>query len=221
MTDAAAFLIDDADVPALRNAVSRIARAGYCETRVRERLGLSDLNDLRWRALPIYREEQLAVRDLLASAIDLFLLQGAIPSDELNRLFDKADRDVLMRAGLLSIDEKGVAHARASLFPVGDCLVFSDHAWPMLPHPGCANVPHDQVMSIGTDSRWLARVTVRRPVGSRFGSLHRLGCPCPPRSLPLTASDRSGHESSRRTVYALQRPGLRRSQYRSCGRGSL
>jgi hypothetical protein len=52
LTDAAAFLIDDADVPALRNAVSRIARAGYCETRVRERLGLSDLNDLRWRALP-------------------------------------------------------------------------------------------------------------------------------------------------------------------------
>jgi hypothetical protein len=166
LTDAAAFLIDDADVPALRNAVSRIARAGYCETRVRERLGLSDLNDLRWRALPIYREEQLAVRDVLASAIDLFLLQGAIPSDELNRLFDKADRDVLMRAGLLSIDEKGVAHAHASLFPVGDCLVFSDHAWPMLPHPGCANVPHDQVMSIGTDSRWLARVTMRRPVGT-------------------------------------------------------
>ena len=165
MTDIATFLVDDADVPALRNAVSRIARAGYCETRVRERLGLSDLNDLRWRALPIYREEQLAVRDVLASAIDLFLLQGAIPANELNLLFDNADRDVLMRAGLLSIDEKGVARAHASLFPVGEHLVFSDHAWPMLPHPGLANVPHDQVMSIGTDSRWLARVTVRRHVG--------------------------------------------------------
>jgi hypothetical protein len=166
LTDSATFLVDDIDVPAFRNAVSHIASAGYCETRVRERLGLSDLNDIRWRALPIYREEQLAVRDVLALAIDLFLLQGAIPEDELNQLFDKTDQDVLIRTGLLSIDEKKVAHARASLFPVRDCLVFSDHAWPMLPHPGCANVPHDQVMSVGTDSRWLARVTMRRPVGA-------------------------------------------------------
>jgi hypothetical protein len=166
MTDSAAFVADDAEVPALGNAISHIADAGYCEARVRARLGLSDLNDLRWRALPIYREEQLAVRDQLPSAIDLFLLQGAIPPDELNRLFDKAGRDVLTRVGLLAIDEKGVARARASLFPVGDCLVFSDHAWPMLPHPGHTKVPHNQVMSIGTDSRWLARVTTRRPVGA-------------------------------------------------------
>jgi hypothetical protein len=166
LTDFATFLVDDADVPALRNAVSHIASAGYSETRVRARLGLSDLNDIRWRALPIYREEQLAVRDVLALAIDLFLLQGAIAEDELNRLFNKDDRDALIRTGLLSIDEKGVARSRASLFPVGDCLVFSDHAWPMLPHPGQANVPQDQVMSVGTDSRWLARVTMRRPVGA-------------------------------------------------------
>jgi len=166
LTDSAAFLVNDADVPALRNAVSHIASVGYSEAKVRERLGLSDLNDLRWRALPIYREEQLAVRDVLASAIDLFLLQGAIPADELNRLFDNDDRDVLIRAGILAINEKRVARARASLFPVGDRLVFSDHAWPMLPHPGHANVPYDQVMSIGADSRWLARVTMRRPVGA-------------------------------------------------------
>jgi Methyltransferase small domain len=81
-------------------------------------------------------------------------------------LFDKAYQDLLVRAGLLLIDEKGLARARASLFPVGDSLVFSDHAWPSLPHPGCVNVPYDQVMSVGTDSRWLARATVRQPVGA-------------------------------------------------------
>ena len=59
-----------------------------------------------------------------------------------------------------------MARARASLFPVGDRLVFSDHAWPLLPHPGCVTVSDDQVMSVGTDSRWLARATVRRSVGA-------------------------------------------------------
>lgn len=166
MSDSAPFLVDDADVPALRDALSHIARTGYGETKIRERLGLSDISDLLWRALPIYREERLAVRDELASAIDLFLLQGAIPAIELNRLFDQADRDVLLRAGLLSIDEQGFARARASLFPVGDRLVFSDHTWPKLSHPGCATVPYDQVMFVGADSHWLARATVRRPVGA-------------------------------------------------------
>ena len=166
MTDSATFTVDGADVPGLRNAVLHIAGMGYCEARVRERLGLSDLTDLLWRALPIYRVEQLAIRDALASAIDLFLLQGAIPLDELDRLFDKADQDLLVRAGLLLIDKQGLARARASLFPVGDRLVFSDHAWPSLPHPGCVKVPSDQVMSVGTDSRWLARATVRQPVGA-------------------------------------------------------
>src|SRR5262249_48084807 len=51
--------------------------------------------------------------------------------------------------------------AYASLFPVGTRLVFSDHAWPMLPHPGWKMVPRNQVMFVGTDSRWLARATVR------------------------------------------------------------
>jgi len=166
LTDSATFLVDDADVPDLRNAVSHIASVGYSEKRVLECLGLSDISDLKWRALPIYREEKLAVRDVLVLAIDLFLLQGALQTVELDRLFDKTDQDVLVRGGLLSINDKGVARARASLFPVGDRLVFSDHAWPKLPHPGCANIPYDQVMPVGADSRWLARTTTRRPVGA-------------------------------------------------------
>jgi hypothetical protein len=166
MTDIAPFLVENADVPALRNAVLHLARVDYCEAGVRERLGLSDLTELQRRALPVYREEQLAVRDALASAIDLFLLQGTLPPGELDRLFDQDDRDVLIRAGLLLIDEEGFGRARASLFPVGDRLIFSDHAWLMLPRPSRVNVPYDQVMFVGTDSRWLARATVRRHVGA-------------------------------------------------------
>jgi SAM-dependent methyltransferase len=49
---------------------------------------------------------------------------------------------------------------------VGRTLVFSDHAWPQLGPGASAAVPHDQVMYVGTDSRWLARTTLRGPVAS-------------------------------------------------------
>lgn len=161
MNAPASFSVDAADVPALRSAVLRLAGIGYAETRVRKRLGLEDLADLKWRALPIYRAEHLAVRDPLASAIDLFLLQGAVSLTELGQLFDENSQKALVRTGLLLLDDGGMARAGASIFPVGEQLVFSDHAWPSLPHPGCADVLPDQVMSVGTDSRWLARATVR------------------------------------------------------------
>ena len=114
----------------------------------------------------MYRKERLAERDALAVAIDLFLLQGTLPPEELHKLFSPPSRDVLVRAGILEIDSTGVARARASLFPVGDRLIFSDHAWHKLPHPGFTIVPRDQVMFVGKDSRSLARATVRKPVRS-------------------------------------------------------
>ena len=160
----AAFLIDKTDVPELRLAVAEIAGAGYAETAVRDRLGLADITDLKWQAVPIYREERLAERDALTLAIELFLLQGSVPSEELHRLFSAPRLEILLRTGVLSIDPAGLARARASLFPVGDRLIFSDHAWHKLPHPGYKTVPSDQVMFVGRDSRWLARATVRRPV---------------------------------------------------------
>jgi hypothetical protein len=165
MTEAASFVVDPTDVPGLRDAVSKISGTGYSENRVRERLGLEDLADLQWRALPIYLE-RLNRRDGLALAVDLFLLQGALPASELDQLFSASQRDALVRAGLLAIDATGMARARASLFPVGDWLIFSDHAWPELPHPGFSSVPYDQVMWVGLDSRHLARCTTRR----RFGA---------------------------------------------------
>lgn len=165
MIESANFLVDENDVPALRNVLLHIANIGYCETGVRDRLGLTDLTEISWRALPIYREEQVAVRDALNLAIDLFFLQGIIQIEELNQIFNNDEQDVLIRAGLLLIDGKK-CFARASIYPVGNNLVFSDHAWPKLTHPGCINVPYDQVMYVGIDSRWLARTTTRRPMGS-------------------------------------------------------
>ena len=166
LNSSACYTIDAADVPILRKAISHLAGIGYGETPIRERLGLNDLADLRWRALPIYCEEKLTIRDPQAIAIDLFLLQGAIPLAELDHLFDQDIQAALVRAGLLLLDESGIARARASLFPIGDRLIFSDHAWPALPHPGIEEVSPDQVMFIGTDSRWLARATTRRSVGA-------------------------------------------------------
>lgn len=166
LTEPASFLVNDANVPALREVISKIASIGYTETAVRERLGLPDLVDLHWRSLPIYRAERLPARDPLDLAIELFLLQGILTKNEFDRLFIAPEQNVLVRTGLLVIDETGNARARASLFPVGDRLIFSDHAWPELPHPGLTAVPQDHVMYIGADSRELARCTFRRDVRS-------------------------------------------------------
>ena len=166
ITESAPFLVDYADVPALRQTLSGIGRAGYCEAAVVKRLGLHDIAGLHWRNLAIYRDERLAERDALAVAIDLFLLQGVLHGDELRRLLPDASRDVLLRTGLIEIEETGLARARVSLFPVGARLIFADHAWPELPHPGYATVPYGHVMAVGLDSRHLAHVTVRRRVRS-------------------------------------------------------
>jgi len=166
MSDSQAFCADDDDVAALHAIVSRIAIGGYSEAAVCERLGLKDICDLSMHAIPIYRQQRLRLRDPLAVAIDLFLLQGCVPAGELGRLLDKDDCDVCSRTGIVAIDGAGVARALLSLFPVGNRLIFSDHAWPQLLKPENSPVPFDQVMFVGVDSRWLARATVRRPTGS-------------------------------------------------------
>jgi hypothetical protein len=47
--------------------------------------------------------EQSTVRDEHASAIDLFIMQGAISSDELNLLFKKDIQGALLRAGIFAL----------------------------------------------------------------------------------------------------------------------
>ncbi len=159
----ATYAVDDADLPGLREAISELARAGYSESGISKCLGLPDLTALQWRIVSVYRSERLSSRGQLALAIDLFLLQGSISQEELGRLFVTSNPDVWIRAGLLQIDEQGMIRSRASLFAFGERLMFSDHAWPQLPHPGHVTVPYDQVMWVGLDSRHLAYCTVRRP----------------------------------------------------------
>jgi methylase of polypeptide subunit release factors len=162
-TGRASYAVDDADLPSLREAISELARAGYSESGISKCLGLEDLAGLQWRLVSIYRSERMSGRGQLALAIDLFLLQGSISREELDRLFITSNPDVLFRAGLLRLDDDGMIRSRASLFAFGERLIFSDHAWPQLPHPGHTTVPYDQVMWVGLDSRHLAYCTVRRP----------------------------------------------------------
>ncbi|MBL8025173.1 MAG: methyltransferase [Fibrobacteres bacterium] len=139
---------------------------GYNESNVAVRLGLSDINDLQMRALPIYRKENLYRREEVDLAIDLFLLQGELTSSELYRLLSEKEQQLLKQAEVLSVDENGSGRATVSLYPSGNRLFFSDHAWPQLSQaPGTA-VPWGQVMFVGTDSRWLARSTIRTPVAN-------------------------------------------------------
>jgi hypothetical protein len=166
LTESASFLLNDADVPALREIIAKISRIGYTEAPVKERLGLQDLSDLHWRSVPILRAERLSARDPLDLTIELFLLQGTLSKDELEGLFVASELGVLLRAEILAVDKAGSGRARASLFPVGERLIFSDHAWPELPHPGYTTVPYDHVMYIGADSRELARCTFRKPFRS-------------------------------------------------------
>jgi hypothetical protein len=163
LTESASFLLNDTDVPALREIIAKISRIGFTETTIQERLGLQDLSDLHWRNVPIYRAERLSARDPLDLAIELFLLQGTLSKDELKGLFVASELGVLLHAEILAVDKTGSGRARASLFPVGERLIFSDHSWPELPHPGYTTVPFDHVMYIGADSRELARCTFRKP----------------------------------------------------------
>jgi len=146
-------------------ALSRLEALGCTEAAVAARLGLEDLNDLQLRALPIYRQERLEERDPLALAIELFLLQGALGPAEVASLFPGGEQEALVEAGLLAWNG-GALRALASLYPVGRRLIFSDRAWPQMDQKAYSTVPYDQVMYVGTDSRWLARATVRRPVAS-------------------------------------------------------
>src|SRR5580700_7148462 len=100
MSEPATFVIDSADVPKLRSALLKLASVGYSESSVKKRLGLEDIADVQWRHAPMYRSERLAGRDPLALAIEMFLLQGTLPTDEVERLFTVSEREVFVRAGL-------------------------------------------------------------------------------------------------------------------------
>jgi len=149
----------------LKNILLRLANIGYFESFICKRLELSSIIELSWRAIPIYRKEQLAIRDALSCAIDLFLLQGSVLLEELDMLFDKQTQESLLECKVL-IKNENLFLSSISCYPVNNILIFSDHAWPKLPHPGYKDTPYDQVMYIGLDSRWLAHATVRKDFNS-------------------------------------------------------
>jgi methylase of polypeptide subunit release factors len=152
----------EADPTACSGALRRLSAIGFDEAGVRERLALNDINDLTLKALPIYRRERLQQRDALALSIELFVLQGSLTTSELDSVFGRTDQDALLHAGVLR-RKGGTVRAQVSLYPVGRRLMFSDHAWPQLDEGGRSTVSYNHVMYVGTDSRWLARATVRRP----------------------------------------------------------
>jgi methylase of polypeptide subunit release factors len=158
----APFTVKPADLPALRAFLAKLGALGYNESRILARLALNDLCSLNWRAIPIYRSERLATRDPQALAIDLFLLQGSLAPNEFPALLTPVESDLLIRNGIVTID--GYMRSNISLYPVSKRLIFSDHAWPELPHPGFKVPPYDLVMAVGVDSRHLARCTVRQPI---------------------------------------------------------
>jgi len=153
----------DTDPTGCEGVLARLAAVGFSEESVCSRLGLDDLNDLQLRAAPIYRSQRLHARDPLASAIDLFMLQGVLTADELDQLFDPSQQQALVACGLVG-REQGAARGLASLYPVGGDVIVSDHASHQLDPQALGLDPRDRVMYVGTDSRWLARVTFRRRV---------------------------------------------------------
>ena len=155
------ILKDDKYILPLKRAVVLLEALGYCESLICKRLELSNISDISWRFIPIYRKEQLANRDALDCAIDLFLLQGALCITELEKMFDTPTAKNLINSGILSLDKETVV-SNLSCYPIKNTLIFSDHAWPKLPHPGLKEISYEQVMYIGLDSRWLALSTPRR-----------------------------------------------------------
>ena len=188
----------DSDPAECANALLRLSTIGYSEQAVRSRLGLGELNDLQLRATFIYRQQRLVEREPLDSAIDVFLLQGTLPAAELDRLFDPLDKEALIRTGIL-VQEGGHVRAQASLYPVGDDLIFSDHANHQLDQNADAVQLHDRVMYVGTDSRWLARATLRKPVASTLdlccgSGIHALlAAPHATRATAVDISPRAVH----------------------------
>ena len=149
----------------------------------------------------IYRAEKLALRDPLALCIDLFLLQGVLPPDELDRLFDPVQQELLIRVGLLAVNEdknekenkNGFAGARASLFPVGNALIFGPGVADAAAS-GCVKVPSDRVM-FHWPRQPMAGPRHGAPTGGgRAGSLHRVGSPCPARRAACQTGGGGGYQ---------------------------
>lgn len=148
-------------ITALKKLLLSLQEIGYCEKIICNRLSLSNISEISWRFIPVYRKKYLSSREPVDCAIDLFLLQGSITQHEYETLLDESIRSELINSDILSIKNQKIV-ANLSCYPINEMLIFSDHAWPKLPNPGLIDIPHNQVMYIGLDSRWLAYCTSRK-----------------------------------------------------------
>jgi carbamoyltransferase len=144
---------------------NRLFEIGYNETNVCTLLGVNDINDVSWRFSLIYKKEKLAKNDALSLALWLFFFQGSVDTFQIDILFDKELQNILIESDIIvKVDDKFLS--LLSIYPISYGFIFSDHAWPKLPHPNILDVPHDQVMYLGADTHWLARATVRKHIDS-------------------------------------------------------
>jgi hypothetical protein len=116
MSERAGFFADDADVPGLRAAISKLAALGYSETGISNCLGLQDLAGLQWRLVSMYRSERLAGRSGSPSR-SISSASGRASAGRTRIVYlSTSEAQVLVRAGLLAIDESGVARRARRCF---------------------------------------------------------------------------------------------------------
>jgi carbamoyltransferase len=141
-----------------------LARAGYREPAVRERLDVAEVFDYRARDVAWFVVDRVVARTALDVAIELWLLQGEVREHELESLFRHDARAALVALGLLVRDPvRPLWRATLSLFPIGERLCLADHR---LRELMTGPAPAQPVMYLGADSHLLARATPRRPVGA-------------------------------------------------------
>lgn len=156
------FDIEHLDADRVRHVADRLRTLGYTEDGVRERLGLDDIGAVELDEYPYYINERLRRRDRLDVAILVLLLQGVVAVEELNTLFDKDERLLLKRLGLLLAEKSSRTYrAAASIYPLRDRLFVADHRFKHMPWIR-SRAPRDPVMPLSPETYWLARATIRR-----------------------------------------------------------
>jgi len=154
MTRAAPPQLEDRETAA---AVRRVFDdAGYDAGRIQERLGTSDRSLAEGPDRPVYLR-RLGEADPLALLLRVFLLDTAVEQASAERLLGRDARELLERAGLLTVDDDDLLDGTVRIVPHEQLLIASDRF--AAGHP-------DHVAAVHGPSATLAHLTVRRRVSS-------------------------------------------------------
>lgn len=162
----------EAEFPPARPNASRLdelgARLGaiaFTEDAVAARLRVPHLAAISLERTPVYRALlEDGPRDWLATAISLFLLQGAAPREEAEDALGAGAVEHLVATGLLARAPGGALAARASLFPCAGAYFAADHRFRLA---GARPAPAEPVMYLGGDSYALAYLAPEPPAEGR------------------------------------------------------